>query len=118
MLYSSGFLSIAVNIDGVLADQVGAVLGIIEKEYARAARLPCWQCRRSLRAIGLPWGVGGARGGEKGHAGRSPVLRKPGRGDDGDGKEDQYACGAVAQGGPNAGCAGAEELDGILAGNN
>jgi hypothetical protein len=32
MLYSSVFLSIAVNIDGALAEQVGAVLGVIEKE--------------------------------------------------------------------------------------
>jgi hypothetical protein len=43
MLYSSVFLSIAVNIDGALAEQVGAVLGVIEKEkeYARDAMLPC-----------------------------------------------------------------------------
>ena len=61
--------------------------------------------------LGPPGGVGGARGGEKGHALASGALRKPGRGDGGDGKEDQDACWAVAQGGTALGRAGAEEPD-------
>jgi len=94
MLYSSVFLSIAVNIDGALAEQVGAVLGVIEKEkeYARDAMLPCWRCRRSLRAIGHPWDVDCYRDGEKDNELASGALRKPGRGDGGYGKKDQDDC--------------------------
>jgi len=63
---------------------------------------------------GSAGGVGGARGGEKDHAGHAPALREPGRNIGGYGKKDQNACGALAQGGPALGATGAEEPDGVI----
>ena len=75
-----------------------AVLEHLAGQGRQAGVLAVREISESL--LGPPGGVGGARGGKKGHALASGALRKPGRGDGGDGKEDQDACRTVAQGGP------------------
>ena len=60
--------------------------------FCTQSRLPCWRCRRSLRAIGHPWDVDCYRDGEKDNELASGALRKPGRGDGGYGKKDQDDC--------------------------
>ena len=70
--------------------------------------------REIAESYWAPLGVDCYRDGEKDNELASGALRKPGRGDGGDGKKGSRRLRAVAHGGRAAGRAGAEELDGVL----
>ena len=91
-----------------------AVLEHLAGKDSQAGVLAVREISESL--LGPAGGVGGAGGGQKGHALASDAVWQPGRGAGGDGEEDKDAGRRVAQGGKDLGRAGAEEPDGVLIG--